>query len=54
MRDNDIEPSMAGLILEERGIYSEQGFEMEGIEMIEWSSNIFNVYRPFNDFPTID
>ncbi len=52
--DKELEPSMAGLILEERGLFSERGFEVEGVEMIGWSSDIFNIHRPFNDFPTID
>jgi len=52
--DKDIEPSMANMILEEKGIFSERGFEIEEVEMIGWSSDIFNVYRPFYNYPSID
>jgi len=52
--DKELEPSMAGLILDERGLFSERGIEVEGVEMITWQSDIFNIHRAFLNYPTID
>lgn len=52
--DKELEPSMAGLILEERGLFSERGIEIEGPEMIGWQSDIFNIHRAYLNYPTID
>lgn len=52
--DKELEPSMAGLILEERGLFSEEGFQIEGVEMITWQSDIFNIHRAYLNYPTID